>query len=367
MSSTMPADLAAGFGDNDRNPAAGTARWRPIAGDIARGIKEITYLRDYGDGIYRDLDLDLTLDYMRRRFVAPLSTRIEIERATLLDCAAGFGWLAFAYLLSGGGRAILVEADGPRLEAAQAIAARLGIAVRCEFRRERIQDIDLCDDAVDIFASIETLEHVGRAHIRASVGNITRIAKKAVVLTTPNFLFPVVAHDTELPLAHWLPAGLRHPYAAAAGRPHLDRGNQFLRPWDLAPLVAKFRPVTPYQTFDTRAAYDGFYPHYAPYGASDRQRHRIRPKFGHRGLQIALATVLGRWSFALAPSLASIWLRRESPALSLPSNELNGGRFTATARLRHHHANGLTRLQRFDAGPAQGGDMDENVLAAVIG
>jgi ubiquinone/menaquinone biosynthesis C-methylase UbiE len=304
MISMSSADPSAPFG------RAGPPPWRPVPGDVARGIGEIAYLRDYGDGIYRDLDLNLTLDYMRRRFVAPLATRLDIEGATLLDCASGFGWLAFAYLLAGGARAILVEMDGSRLDAAEAIATRLGVGARCEFRRQRIEDINLADDGADIFASIETLEHVGRANIGAGVRNIARVAKSAVVLTTPNFLFPVVAHDTELPLAHWLPAAMRHRYAEAAGRADRDRGNEFLMPWDLAPLLAKFRPATRYQTFDTRAAYDGFYPHYMPYGPNDRQRHRARPKAGQRALHIALATMLGRWSFALAPNLASVWLRR---------------------------------------------------------
>jgi 2-polyprenyl-3-methyl-5-hydroxy-6-metoxy-1,4-benzoquinol methylase len=306
-----PADLTGQSGPTaSEPPAAEPRRLWPIDGEAARAIKEIAYLRDYDGGIYRDLDLDLTLDYMRRRFVAPLESRIEIASATMVDSAAGFGWLSFAYLLAGGGRAILVEMDEPRLAAARDIATRLGVAERCTFRNEAIQDIDLPDDGADIFASIETLEHVGRGNIGASVRNIARIARRAVVLTTPNSLFPVIAHDTQLPFAHWLPGSLRHRYAAAARRAHLDRGNDFLGPWDLAPLRRKFRPVSRYQTFDSLADYDGFHPHYLPYGPDERRRHRARPKSGQRAMQIALATTMGPWSFALAPNLASLWLRR---------------------------------------------------------
>ncbi|MGH6989903.1 MAG: class I SAM-dependent methyltransferase [Stellaceae bacterium] len=285
-------------------------RTRPIDPVAVRAIRDIAYLHDYDGGIYRDLDFELTLDYMRRRFVMPLRGHLAIETATLLDCATGFGWLGFAWLLAGGAHAILVEMDEARLDAAGEIAARLGVAERCTFRRARLQDIDLADDAVDIFASIETLEHVGRANIAASVTNIARIARRAVVLTTPNFLFPVVAHDTALPFAHWLPTGLRHRYAAAAGRAGRDRGNDFLRPWDLSPLFAKFQPASRYQTFASLADYDAFYPHYLPYGPDERARHRARPKSGQRALQIALAGLGGRWSFALAPNLAALWLRR---------------------------------------------------------
>lgn len=272
-------------------------------------LREVAYLRDYDNGVYRDLDVDLTLDYMRRRFVLPIARHVNISDATLLDCAAGFGWLAFAYLFSGGNRAILVEPDEQRLNAARAIAKRLGIERRCHFIAARLQDIDLGDDAVNIFTSVETLEHVGRADIQACVRKMARIAKDAVVLTAPNFLFPVVAHDTELPFAHWLPAGVRHRYAVAKGRARLDRGNQFPLPWDLAPLLSKFRPTSRYQTFSARQDFDRFYPHYVPYGSSDAKRYRPNPRRGQRLLQIALAGTLGRYSFALAPNLASLWCR----------------------------------------------------------
>lgn len=278
--------------------------------DTLKAIAEIDYLRDYDDGIYRDLDVELTLDYMRRRFVVPLSRHVEIETASLVDCASGFGWLAFAYLLAGGKHAVLVELDGRRLDAARAIARHLGVERRCSFVAERLQDIAIADDGVDIFASIETLEHVGRDNVKASLRNMAQIARQAVVLTTPNFLFPVVAHDTELPLAHWLPPALRRRYAKAAGRAALDRGNHFLVPWDLAPLTAKFRPVSLYQTFGSRDEYDRFYPHYMPYGPKQVRRWRAAPRSGQRLMQTALANLLGPWSFALSPNLASIWLRR---------------------------------------------------------
>jgi ubiquinone/menaquinone biosynthesis C-methylase UbiE len=281
-----------------------------IADETLRAISEIPYLRSYDDGIYRDLDIELTLDYMRRRFVMPLSHHVDIASATLLDCASGFGWLAFAYLLAGGKHAILVELDPRRLEAACEMARLLGIEARCSFLSDRIQDIALADNSVDIFASIETLEHVGKANVRASLHNIARVAKRAVVLTTPNFLFPIVAHDTELPFAHWLPGWLRRRYAKAAGRAALDRGNKFLLPWALAPLAAKFRPASRYQSFATLEEYDRFYPHYMPYGPKQVRRWRDAPRGGQRSLQIFLAKLLGSYSFVLAPNLASIWLRR---------------------------------------------------------
>src|SRR6185437_760603 len=107
-----------------------------IADETLKAISEIPYLRAYDDGIYRDLDIE----------------------ATLLDCASGFGWLAFAYLLAGGKHAVLVELDRQRLDATHDIARLLGVEDRCSFLSDRIQDLPLSDDSVDIFASVETLE-----------------------------------------------------------------------------------------------------------------------------------------------------------------------------------------------------------------
>jgi 2-polyprenyl-3-methyl-5-hydroxy-6-metoxy-1,4-benzoquinol methylase len=271
---------------------------------------DLAYLRWNNSALYRDLDIELTLDYMRRRFVAPLRRHLAISDATLVDCAAGLGWLSFAFLQAGGKRAILVDTDEPLLGAAADIAKSLGLYDRCRFRVEPLQRIALGDDGADIFATVETLEHVGRPQIRPSVRNLARIARQAVILTTPNALFPVVAHDTELPFAHWLPAGRRHFYATALGRADLDQRNQFVAPWELTPLIAKFRPVSRFQTFLDGAEFDRFYPHYAPYGRDNAARFRRQPKRAQRALHTGLAATMGRWSFLFAPNLASIWLRR---------------------------------------------------------
>jgi hypothetical protein len=271
-------------------------------------IADIPCLRD---GIYRDLDLLLTFDYMLRRYVAPVARHVDLTKAVIADCAAGFGWLSFAFLLAGARRAILLDLDAPRLAAAREIAARLRLCDRCDFVAARLQDTPLAPDSVDIYASIETLEHVGAANIRPGIEAIACCARRAVIVTTPNFLFPMVSHDTRLPAAHWLPEPLRHAYVRIAGRGAEDEGNVFAKPWDLRALTRKFRPVSRYQTFDTLDEFDRFYPHYLPYGADDRMRHRGAPKKGQRLLHAALGSGLGRWSFALAPNLASIWVRRD--------------------------------------------------------
>src|SRR5580700_2484233 len=47
--------------------------------------------------------------------------------------------------------------------------------------------------------------------------------------------------------------------------------------------------------------------------------------------------------------------------------QLDRGRLAAATGLRHHHPHRLTRLEPVDAGAPQRRNMDENVLAAVIG
>lgn len=261
-----------------------------------------------GGSVYHDLNVGLTLDYMRRRYVAPLRPFLDIEQATMVDGGAGYGWLSFAYLQAGGRRAILIDQDAERLEAAARIAKMLGYADRCEFYCQPLQNLDICP--ADIFACIETLEHVGHENIQACIRAMASKSLKAIVLTTPNRWFPWVAHDTGLPLAHWMPLWLRTKYALAAGRKDREMTNAFLSPLDLYPLVESgFRPVSKYQTFTTYSEFVSFYPHYLPYGGDESTRYREKPKIGLATYVRVMGALAGRGSFAIAPNLASVWVR----------------------------------------------------------
>jgi ubiquinone/menaquinone biosynthesis C-methylase UbiE len=272
-----------------------------------RAIAEVPY---FSSTIYSDLDVAKTLAYMHRRYVLPISKRLTIADTSILDCAAGFGWMSFAFLLSGGKSAVLVDPDEPRLTAAEAIAHILGVHDRCRFVCAYLQDVDLPDDAVDVVLSIETLEHVGRENVAPCVETIARLASKLVVVTTPNHLFPVVQHDTSLPFAHWLPSGVRKRYAEAFGRGDQDVGNYFLRPWELAPLQKKFKADTSVQTFNSMAEFMGFYPHYLPYGSKEAARWRRSPPKSQVLFHQLTSRTLGNRSFTLAPNLSAIWVRR---------------------------------------------------------
>src|SRR3546814_14670397 len=101
----------------------------------------------FAEGRYADVNLPLTFDYMRRRYVAPLARRVDIAEASMADCACGFGWLSFTFLMSGGGQAILIDVDEPRLEAARRIAGILGLADRCTFVLKELQNLDWPEDS----------------------------------------------------------------------------------------------------------------------------------------------------------------------------------------------------------------------------
>ena len=287
----------------------GSGAMRLISPPHARQIRALPHL---AEGSYQNLDIDGTIDFMTRRYITPMAQRYDLSEATLADGAAGYGWLSVAFLLRGGREAILIDPDTERLANAQEICRILGIANRCRFVNRPLQDTGLASDSVDIFATIETLEHVGRPHVRDCLREIARITRGLVVVTTPNRLFPVVAHDTGLPFAHWLPRPLRRVYARPFGRLPLEYGNRFLAPWDLQPLRWKFEPDSRITTFRTLDELKRFYPHYLPYGSDPARRLRRRPNPLLWHYQTIIATVLSTRSYWLAPNLASVWVRRES-------------------------------------------------------
>ncbi|MFC4347826.1 class I SAM-dependent methyltransferase [Kordiimonas lipolytica] len=225
---------------------------------------------------HNSLKIAETLRYMAAMYVKPLRDHVHIEDAVLCDCAAGFGWLAFAYLLSGGKHAILVEPHAGKLEASRKLAAVLGVADRCEFRNDLLQDLSLADKSVDVFASIETLEHVGRKNIRAAVANIARVTRRVVLLTAPNQLSPLVSHDAGVPFSHWLPIGWRRPFCRMLGVSHSEY-HHFPAPWHLGGLRKDFRPSASALVFRDFRAWRDHYPIYSPYAGG---RWKMAPPVG---------------------------------------------------------------------------------------
>ncbi len=64
------------------------------------------------------------------------------------------------------------------------------------------------DGSFDVVHSSAVIEHVGsRLNQLRFIGELHRVARRAVCLTTPNRWFPVEVH-TSVPLLHWLPSSV---------------------------------------------------------------------------------------------------------------------------------------------------------------
>jgi 2-polyprenyl-3-methyl-5-hydroxy-6-metoxy-1,4-benzoquinol methylase len=279
------------------------------AEDIAR-IRAVSHLQRSS---YRDLDIAATLDFFRNRYLRPLARIHPLADATLVDCASGYGWLAIGFLLAGGRSAIAVDMDAERLDAARRIAEIFGVAERMELLCSPMQSIPLEVDAADFFVSVETLEHVGRENVRPALERMRDIARRAVLLTTPNKLFPAVAHDTRLPFLHWLPPKRRGRVARLFGREELDAGSEFLSPFDLRILLEKFRPVSRCVTFEDFAEYRRQFPFYQPYGPDDSKRRIGRPSLAKATYYRAASELLGSRSYWVMPTLTTLMARRSTP------------------------------------------------------
>jgi len=88
------------------------------------------------------------------------------------------------------------------------------------FRRIEAGALPFPDGSFDVVHASAVLEHVGSAERqRHFLGELARVARRAVFATTPNRWFPIEVH-TQFPLVHWLPkpafrrllAGTRHSF-----------------------------------------------------------------------------------------------------------------------------------------------------------
>ncbi len=267
-------------------------------------IASIPYLKD---SPYSNLDFEKTLQYIVKRYIVPIEDYISIKESTLADCGCGYGWLAFGFLLSGGKNATLCDIDVPRLQAAEKIAEVLGIRERCYFVPGPMESLSFDENKFDIFACIETLEHVGDSNIDRCIDLITRSTKTIVLLTTPNKLFPLVIHDNKVPMSHWIPPRYRTIYTRLFGV-HEQPLNEFVGPWRLRSLRKKFRPVSTTLTFSSYKKWKNSYPFYSPYNYSGRWKER--PSFILKILYLSLEKLFGTKSYLFAPNLCRVWIRK---------------------------------------------------------
>lgn len=281
--------------------AAATGRW-PLAPAVVEAIRAVPHL---AAGSYRTLDVERTLGYYIRRFVAPLRPYRTVDKETVIaDAGAGYGWLAMAFALASPARLIAAEPDGARLAAGREIARLLGIDHRIEWRAEALGRLSLPDKSADVVYAIEVVEHVHGEP--AAIRDLGRLSRDLMVITTPNRLFPLIAHDTRLPFCHWLPLAARRAYARLCGRADRENDNRFWSAAELDRLLPEYRVASAFLHYPSIGDYLATLPRYLPYnGGTEVGRPGIAQRTYYR-----LAATLGGRSRHVLPNIAAVYRRR---------------------------------------------------------
>jgi hypothetical protein len=273
-------------------------------------IEQVQALPYFKNSIYHNLNIEKTIDFFTRRYIQPLARKFDLSASTVVDCGTGFGWFSFAYLLAGGKAAIAVDMDSQRLATAEHISTILSVHDRMEFIVSPIQNIPLAPDSADIFVSIETLEHIGKKNIRLALERIKGITSQGILITSPNKLFPIVAHDTRLPFIHWLPPGKRKKIVKIFRREKMDQGNEFLFPFNLNSLLEKFQPCSKCLAVEDFKAYRSLFPIYLPYGSDENTRFLSNLSRSKALYYNLISVAFRQYSYWLMPSLAVMLERR---------------------------------------------------------
>lgn len=270
-------------------------------------VKAADSVPGFRDGPYGFLELIGTIEYFKKKYVACLASLRNLQDLTVADCGSGYGWNALALGLCGAKKVYGFDFNPEAVRVANGLAHALGIESRVQFAHASITELPLDALSVDAFFCIETLEHLyGNAPL--ALNEIARTTRDVVFVTTPNKWFPKIAHDTRLPLAHWLPKALRKPYARAFHREKDDDGNVFVSPREIVRGLPNFRLVSRFLGFSSFSEYAKIYPHYLPYMGNRKSRTRDL-KGAKRAFYRSMAALGGQICFHSLPSLTGIFRR----------------------------------------------------------
>ena len=270
---------------------------------VSAAIRRVPHFCESG---YRDLDVAGTLEYFRDRFVRPLTAQVALDAShTILDVGAGYGWLAIALAQETDCAIIAIDADEARIEAARRIAEILGIGDRIEFLGASLGQLPLKDQAVDVTLCVEVLEHLN-CDSRAPL-DLARVTRDHLLVTTPNRWFPVIAHDTRLPICHWLPLPMRRVYAQLMNRADGEMDNLFWSAPQLERYLPGFRRSSRWMHYRSISDFFETYPHYQPYGGGVQ----IRNVPALRKAYYNMVAPLGRASRYVLPTLAGLYSRQD--------------------------------------------------------
>ena len=267
-------------------------------------LDEIRNVPYFCDSLYKDLDIQKTLEHFRDRYVlnAPIKAA-EFAGKTVSDIGCGFGWLAMAYAIWTDARVIAVELDVPRLEAGRRIAEILGLEEAIDWRAGSVTAVPLKDREATLVYCIEVLEHIQRDE--RALQELQRVTDQYLVLTTPNLFAPVIGHDTRLPFCHWLPFPLRDIYAKTFRRQHKNDKNLFWSPLALKSHLDKFARISNFLHYQRFQDYLDTFPYYSPYVRGGARKEISLGSY----LYLRSMSLLGRSSFLLMHNLAGTFRR----------------------------------------------------------
>lgn len=244
------------------------------------------------------------IDYFVRFFHNPLSRHVPLEDATAIECASGLGYNALAFVLAGGRSITGYDLSEQRVAHARELARRLGLADRARFEVRNLYDLPFT--SADVVFSLQTLEHVPEPlQALRILADRTRVA---LVLSTPNRLYPKDGHDTGLLFAHWLPTPVRRRYARLRGAP-VQQLCRFLSPFELERALPDFSRATKLYNFDDLDEWLEQYPCFFPYGAGGGRwlpARSQRPRWRAAKVATRLAPDAARLT---APMIEGIYLR----------------------------------------------------------
>ncbi len=264
-------------------------------------IKTDPYLKS---SQYGKLDINKTLEYYYKRFVIQLNDYTSSNSIKIIDLGTGFGWLPIAFAIFTGAKIFALEPNQERIKSAIKFAKILGVNDKINWIIGEVGELPVRSNKFDVVYCIEVIEHTYRR--QNVIVEINRISKDLLIITTPNLWFPIIAHDTSLPLCHWLPIPLRKIYARIFNRLDRENDNLFWSPIKLNRGLKEFVRVSKFLHYKSYKKFLDTFPIYLPYGSFKFQKELST----FRKIYFGLVSKNSKLCFYLLPNLASVYKRK---------------------------------------------------------
>lgn len=270
-------------------------------------VERIKRVKYFCDSQYSNIQIAPTLTFYAKRYIEQLFDFLPLtQNCTLIDVGAGFGWLSMAFAFCTDALIVAVDSDYRRLKAGKKIARILGVENKIFWIVGSIVNLPLKARIADVTYCIEVIEHVGKDP--SAIIELCSVSANLLILTTPNLWFPIISHDTGLPLCHWLPCRLRKSYAKVFGRQDSEQGNLFWSPFSLKRHMKEFRRISRFLHYLSYDRYRATFPLYLPYG---KGRHIPKPTHLLE-TYYKFISKFGSIPPILCPSLAGVFQRKNA-------------------------------------------------------